>query len=292
MIDLDKCKLILESIVPKKDLQTQVHFGKQLIFLTEPIFLKLESYRRNYRIKYANKIKTFWIKHSKYNILHILFCSFHKILFTGRKIIPAISKYLGTNFSIQNIYNINKDSTTVKIMLESELKTSNSLEEDPVAQNNKKTSHLNLVMENKEDKNKNINKSLNETYSEYKNENKNNWPEMLNIFGKVYVLKNWPKIINLRYQLSDIQTKTYFENNTIKFIKTVNSDYFPKLEHGKDFHMYNDMVDDNCNDSNNNLLKQRLALHSSLMNIDSVKNINEKRYPMYCEKVGIFDILV
>ncbi|XP_050469380.1 unconventional myosin-XIX-like isoform X3 [Bombus huntii] len=200
----------------------------------------------------------------------------------GRKIIPAISKYLGTNFSIQNIYNINKDNTTVKIMLESELKTSNSLEEAPVAQNNKETSHLNLVMENKEDKNKNINKSLNETYSEYKNENKNNWPEMLNIFGKVYVLKNWPKIINLRYQLSDIQTKTY--------LKTINSDYFPKLEHGKDFHMYNDMIDDNCNDNNNNLLKQRLALHSSLMNIDSVKNINEKRYSMYCEKDKIVTI--
>ncbi|XP_033197900.2 unconventional myosin-XIX [Bombus vancouverensis nearcticus] len=263
MIDLDKCKLILESIVPKRDLQTQVHFGKQLIFLTEPIFLKLESYRRNYRIKYANKIKTFWIKHR-------------------RKIIPAISKYLGTNFSIQNIYNINKDNTTVKIMLESELKTSNSLEEAPVTQNNKETSHLNLVMENKEDKNKNINKSLNETYSEYKNENKNNWPEMLNIFGKVYVLENWPKIINLRYQLSDIQTKTY--------LKTINSDYFPKLEHGKDFHMYNDMIDDNCNDNNNNLLKQRLALHSSLMNIDSVKNINEKRYSMYCEKDKIVTI--
>ncbi|XP_033357063.1 unconventional myosin-XIX-like isoform X3 [Bombus vosnesenskii] len=200
----------------------------------------------------------------------------------GRKIIPAISKYLGTNFSIQNIYNINKDNTTVKIMLESELKTSNSLEEAPVAQNNKETSHLNLVMENKEDKNKNINKSLNETYSEYKNENKNNWPEMLNIFEKVYVLKNWPKIINLRYQLSDIQTKTY--------LKTINSDYFPKLEHGKDFHMYNDMIDDNCNDNNNNLLKQRLALHSSLMNIDSVKNINEKRYSMYCEKDKIVTI--
>nr|XP_033197901.1 unconventional myosin-XIX-like isoform X3 [Bombus vancouverensis nearcticus] len=200
----------------------------------------------------------------------------------GRKIIPAISKYLGTNFSIQNIYNINKDNTTVKIMLESELKTSNSLEEAPVTQNNKETSHLNLVMENKEDKNKNINKSLNETYSEYKNENKNNWPEMLNIFGKVYVLENWPKIINLRYQLSDIQTKTY--------LKTINSDYFPKLEHGKDFHMYNDMIDDNCNDNNNNLLKQRLALHSSLMNIDSVKNINEKRYSMYCEKDKIVTI--
>ncbi|XP_033302822.1 unconventional myosin-XIX-like isoform X3 [Bombus bifarius] len=200
----------------------------------------------------------------------------------GRKIIPAISKYLGTNFSIQNIYNINKDNTTVKIMLESELKTSNSLEEAPVTQNNKETSHLNLVMENKEDKNKNINKSLNETYSEYKNESKNNWSEMLNIFGKVYVLENWPKIINLRYQLSDIQTKTY--------LKTINSDYFPKLEHGKDFHMYNDMIDDNCNDNNNNLLKQRLALHSSLMNIDSVKNINEKRYSMYCEKDKIVTI--
>ncbi|XP_050579727.1 unconventional myosin-XIX-like isoform X2 [Bombus affinis] len=289
MIDLNKCKLILESIVPKKDLQTQVHFGKQLIFLTEPIFLKLESYRRNYRIKYANKIKTFWIKRR-------------------RKIIPAISKYLGTNFSIQNIYNINKDNTAVKIMLESELKTSNSLEEAPFAQNNKETSHLNLVMENKEGKNKNINKSLNETYSENKsenrninkslnetyseskNENKNNWPEMLNIFGEVCVLKNWPKIINLRYQLSDVQIKTYFENNTIKFIKTINSDYFPKLKHSKDFHMYNDMVDDNCNDNNNNLLKQRLALHSSLMNIDSVKNINERRYSMYCEKDKIVTI--
>ncbi|XP_060815335.1 unconventional myosin-XIX-like isoform X3 [Bombus pascuorum] len=208
----------------------------------------------------------------------------------GRKIIPAISKYLGTNFPIQNIYNINKDNTAVKIMLESELKSSNSLEEAPIAQNNKETSHLNLVMENEEDKNKNINKSPNETYSENKNENKNNWPEMLNIFGKVYVLKNWPKIINLRYQLSDIQTKTYFENNTIKFIKTINSDYFPKLKHGKDFHMYNDMVDDNYNDNNNNLLKQRLALHSSLMNIDSVKNINEKTYSMYCEKDKIVTI--
>ncbi|XP_050579728.1 unconventional myosin-Ie-like isoform X3 [Bombus affinis] len=226
----------------------------------------------------------------------------------GRKIIPAISKYLGTNFSIQNIYNINKDNTAVKIMLESELKTSNSLEEAPFAQNNKETSHLNLVMENKEGKNKNINKSLNETYSENKsenrninkslnetyseskNENKNNWPEMLNIFGEVCVLKNWPKIINLRYQLSDVQIKTYFENNTIKFIKTINSDYFPKLKHSKDFHMYNDMVDDNCNDNNNNLLKQRLALHSSLMNIDSVKNINERRYSMYCEKDKIVTI--
>ncbi|XP_048266476.1 unconventional myosin-Ie isoform X3 [Bombus terrestris] len=226
----------------------------------------------------------------------------------GRKIIPAISKYLGTNFSIQNIYNINKDNTAVKIMLESELKTSNSLEEAPFAQNNKETSHLNLVMENKEGKNKNINKSLNETYSENKsenrninkslnetyseskNQNKNNWPEMLNIFGEVCVLKNWPKIINLRYQLSDVQIKTYFENNTIKFIKTINSDYFPKLKHGKDFHMYNDMVDDNCNDNNNNLLKQRLTLHSSLMNIDSVKNINERRYSMYCEKDKIVTI--
>ncbi|XP_076635127.1 unconventional myosin-XIX isoform X1 [Colletes latitarsis] len=68
--DVNKCQLILESVMRKKDLHASVHYGKQLIFLTEPVFSKLELYRRNYRIKCANKIKIFWRRYSKVQSRH------------------------------------------------------------------------------------------------------------------------------------------------------------------------------------------------------------------------------
>lgn len=59
----------MESVISKKDLQTQIYFGKQLIFLIQHIFFILESYKRNYHIKCVHKIQEFWMRHSK----HILF---------------------------------------------------------------------------------------------------------------------------------------------------------------------------------------------------------------------------
>lgn len=71
----------MESIISKKDLQTQVHFGKQLIFLTQHIFLILESYKRNYHINCVNKIQEFWIRHSKH-ILYICILYYNLIIFS------------------------------------------------------------------------------------------------------------------------------------------------------------------------------------------------------------------
>ncbi|XP_031835481.2 unconventional myosin-XIX isoform X1 [Nomia melanderi] len=64
-VHMDKCKTILEAVVPKQELHTMVHYGTQFIFLTEALFFKLEVHRKNYRKNYANKIQEFWIKHKR-----------------------------------------------------------------------------------------------------------------------------------------------------------------------------------------------------------------------------------
>ncbi|XP_078046802.1 unconventional myosin-XIX [Augochlora pura] len=66
--DVDKCKMILEAVEPRQRLNTLVHYGRQFIFLTEPIFFKLETNRRNYLINCANKIQQFWIRHRRNRI--------------------------------------------------------------------------------------------------------------------------------------------------------------------------------------------------------------------------------
>ncbi|XP_076393265.1 LOW QUALITY PROTEIN: unconventional myosin-XIX [Megachile rotundata] len=130
--DLNKCKLILESVVPQREISSLVHFGKQLIFLTESVFLKLEFHRRNYRIKCVNKIQMFWQKHSKYSFGFICLYFGNKILFIGQKNILVISKYLTTNDQIQDECETNKKCTSVKIMLDHELSKSSNSEDDDV----------------------------------------------------------------------------------------------------------------------------------------------------------------
>ncbi|KAK1125701.1 hypothetical protein K0M31_005249 [Melipona bicolor] len=168
-IDLDKCRLIMESVASKKNLQTQVHFGKQMIFLTEFFFLKLESYRRNYRIRYANKIKASWIRYK------------HRKL--------ATSKYL-INSSEQRVHITNKDDTVVKITLDQELTNSNTSDENDVfvasfiSQNNNEISYSNIVIENEDNENIGTNEDLNKTYSENENEYENNWTKILGVLEK------------------------------------------------------------------------------------------------------------
>ena len=148
----NKCEMILESIVPKRKLHTLVHFGKQLIFLTEPIFLKLEFYRRNYRIKCANKIQMFWLKHRHKNV-------------------PVISKYLTISDQVQDEYEVNKEITSVKFMLDQELNKSSNSEDDDVfisssvsPDSDDLIDHLNGVTINEpEDNNKNTTENLDET---------------------------------------------------------------------------------------------------------------------------------
>ena len=168
-----------------------------MIFLTEFIFLKLESYRRNYHIRYANKIKAFWIRYSKYNVSPMSsFYFLYKILFAEyRKL--ATSKYL-INSSVQKVHITNKDDTVVKVTLDQELTNSNTSDENDVfvasfiAQNNNEISYSNIVIKNEED-NENIgtNENLNKTYSENKNEYENNWTKILGVLEKVYIFKNW-----------------------------------------------------------------------------------------------------
>ncbi|XP_033342560.2 unconventional myosin-XIX isoform X2 [Megalopta genalis] len=68
VVDVGKCKMILEAVEPEQRLHTLVHYGRQFIFLTEPIFFKLETNRRNYLINCANKIQEFWIRHRRNRI--------------------------------------------------------------------------------------------------------------------------------------------------------------------------------------------------------------------------------
>ncbi|XP_076291695.1 unconventional myosin-XIX isoform X2 [Lasioglossum baleicum] len=104
VVDTDKCKMILEAVEPEQRLHTSVHYGRQLIFLTEPIFLKLEANRRNHHVNCANKIKRFWIKHRRNRI----------------PVIPEV-----TAKQIEH-------DTTNGIVSEKELKKSSSSEDDDV----------------------------------------------------------------------------------------------------------------------------------------------------------------
>lgn len=183
-----------------------------MIFLTEFILLKLESYRRNYRIRYANKIKASWIRYSKYNILPIFFLNFlYKILFAGHRKL-ATSKYLINSPVPQKVHITNKDNTVVKVTLDQELTESNTSDENDVfvanfiPRINNEISYSNIVIEN-EESNESIgtNGNLNKTYSKNKNENENNWTKILGVLEKVHIFKNWQnKIRNFKYQLSDI----------------------------------------------------------------------------------------
>lgn len=75
----------MESVISKKDLQTQVHFGKQLIFLTQHIFFILESYKRNYHIKCVNKIQEFWIRHSKHILYIYIYILYYNLIIFSYK---------------------------------------------------------------------------------------------------------------------------------------------------------------------------------------------------------------
>ncbi|XP_076647713.1 unconventional myosin-XIX [Halictus rubicundus] len=68
VVDVGKCKMILEAVEPEQRWHTSVHYGRQLIFLTEPAFFKLEANRRKHLVDCANKIQRFWIRHRRNRI--------------------------------------------------------------------------------------------------------------------------------------------------------------------------------------------------------------------------------
>ncbi|CAK9828447.1 Unconventional myosin-XIX [Anthophora retusa] len=154
IIDRDKCKLILEAISPKKELDTLVHFGNQLIFLTESVLLKLETYRRNYRVKCINKIQTFWIKY-RYK---------------------TTSRYVTNDCQMQNVHKTSEIATHTKFILDrGSRKSNNSEEEDEVFRTssplkNKEVDHSYFATKSKRDvKDVNLIENSFETHSESKN---------------------------------------------------------------------------------------------------------------------------
>ncbi|CAL7940478.1 unnamed protein product [Xylocopa violacea] len=222
-INPDKCKLIVESIVPKKELHSLVHFGKQLIFLTESIFIKLESYRRNYLINYANKIQTFWIRHK---------C---------KKTVPTISKYLTIKFEVQNECKTDENVMSVKNILDCNLNKSSTSEEDddvfitssvPLDNNNEINGSNPIIEENVKDID--TNENLNECYSENKI---NSSKKQLEVLKNIHDLRNGQeRFENLKNQLKSNVTE----------LKS-SSDYFSRP---------NIHISCNNNNNNNNLLKQ------------------------------------
>ncbi|XP_076671095.1 unconventional myosin-XIX isoform X2 [Andrena cerasifolii] len=274
IIDRNKCEIILESVVPKRDLRSLVHYGKELIFLTESIFLKLESCRRNYYIKCANKIQIFWIRHR-------------------RSALPAISKYSTGNYKVRDT--ANKEITPVKLILDHELrKSSNSEGDDDVfitdsvsAENNGFTAHATCATENeKEIKDLHTKENVNDVRLEDKN---NIATKKLGVLGKLQhdfeIVQR--KCMNFKSQLRDLHVKKCFKNNVTKLMEKIDPEKFTKSKHCKNACKRKKTIDVNCTDKNNNSLRQclwRAALKNSVTNAGLAENDGNQRYPVYYDK--------
>ncbi|XP_017876342.1 unconventional myosin-XIX-like [Ceratina calcarata] len=245
--DPEKCKLILESIASKKDLFALVYFGKQLIFLAEPIFIKLESYRRNYRAKCADRIKAFFMRHR-------------------RKAEPLfVSKYSMTNDQKSDI---NETVTSIKNILEHELNRvenkSSSSEGDEVFTN----SPLHL---------RNINGTEKDVDDVNSPENKNS-----GISKKIQHDREnrQKKLMDLRQHLKHKRNESCFQGSVAKFMKKMNTEYNFKSKQRKSVSKYIVGTKNSCNDNNNNLLKQYLDIHVPSVDVtDSAdKNTSPVQY--------------
>ncbi|XP_076243949.1 LOW QUALITY PROTEIN: unconventional myosin-XIX [Calliopsis andreniformis] len=268
--DLNACKIILESVVPKRKLHLFVHYGKQMIFLTESVFFQLETCRRNYRIMCANKIKTFWIKHSKWEIfLHILFLSINLMMFTGRRTISTISKYSTINYTTQDDYTPNDEVSSIKNILGRKLKKLSNSDDDDVFiteptsfQTNDLKGYPNSATKNeKETDNFNTEINMKKINSGNKKENS----------------------IYFKNQLKNLDSKHDIQNNITKFVEESNSDTFTESKNGKDFCKYTD--------DNNNPFKQYLGhitLNNSLTNTQPAENCDKQKCSIHYDEVSIF----
>ncbi|XP_046746497.1 unconventional myosin-XIX-like [Diprion similis] len=63
------CKMILKLVLNGDELQSLVHFGNRLIFLTEAVLYKLELVRDEFRSQCASKIQCLWFKYSEWNLI-------------------------------------------------------------------------------------------------------------------------------------------------------------------------------------------------------------------------------
>ncbi|KAL6260962.1 hypothetical protein P5V15_008490 [Pogonomyrmex californicus] len=59
------CKNIVKFSVTMDDVNSSIYYGKRSIFLTESMFLQLETARRRYRIECVKKIESFWIENKQ-----------------------------------------------------------------------------------------------------------------------------------------------------------------------------------------------------------------------------------
>lgn len=155
--------------------------------------------------------------------------------------------------------------------------------------NNDEISYSNFVIRNtKHDKNINMYKNL-KTHSQ--KENKNDSIKILNTLEKVYVLKNsQTNLKNLNYQFNPIYIKNFIKNDTSKYMRKINTNNFLKVKYNKNTYKHSDIMN-TCNNNNNNLLKQYLGLHISLIHIDSTKKNYEKESSIDHKTVSIFYLI-
>lgn len=228
--DPEKCKLILEAVTAKKDLYDMIHFGKQLIFLAEPIFVKLESYRRNYRVKCANKIKTFWLRHR-------------------HKTVPTVISKCST-INDQNKFKTNGTVTSIKSILDCESRESSTSElEDDVFMNNP------VFLQNNSEAEKDFD-AIN--ISEKKDSG---------VSRKVqHDLENRQKKLMDLWEGKGKRNESRFKGNVETFMRMFTENVM-KPKQRKSISKYNVGTKNSYNDSNNNLLEQHLDVNVPTINV-------------------------